>query len=49
MKYVSFAEIWFVKTSTRIVKYQSRVVKLNLVNFSFIDIQMLFECPVVYK
>ena len=29
MKYVFFAKIWFVKTSTRIVKYDSRVVKLN--------------------
>ena len=29
MKYVFFAEIWFVKTSTRIVKYESRVVKSN--------------------
>ena len=24
-----YAKIWFVKTSTRIVKYKSRVVKLN--------------------
>ena len=29
VKYVFFAKIWFVKTSTGIVKYESRVVKLN--------------------
>ena len=29
VKYVSFAKIWFMKTSTRIVKYESRVVKSN--------------------
>ena len=28
-KYVSSTEIWFVKTATRIVKYESRVVKPN--------------------
>ena len=26
---MSFAKIWFVKTSTRIIKYESRVVKSN--------------------
>ena len=29
MKYICFAEIWFVKTSTGIVKHESRVIKLN--------------------
>ena len=29
MKNVFYTKIWFVKTSTRIVKYKSRVVKLN--------------------
>ena len=29
VKCVSFAEIWFVKTSTRIVKYEPLVIKLN--------------------
>ena len=29
MKYVFFAKIWFVKTSIKIVKYESRVVKSN--------------------
>ena len=32
VKYVFFAKIWFLKTSTRIVKYESRVVKANLVS-----------------
>ena len=27
--YMFFAKIWFVKTSTRLVKYKSRVVKSN--------------------
>ena len=30
VKYVFSAKIWFVKTSTKIVKYESRVVKSNL-------------------
>ena len=29
VKYVLSAKIWFVKALTRIVKYESRVVKLN--------------------
>ena len=29
MKYLFSTKIWFVKTSTRIVKYEPRVVKLN--------------------
>ena len=29
MKYICLAEMWFVKTSTRIVKHESQVVKLN--------------------
>ena len=29
VKYVFLAKTWFVKTSTRIVKYESRVVKSN--------------------
>ena len=29
MKFAFSAKIWFVKTSTRIVKYESRVFKLN--------------------
>ena len=29
VKYVFSAEIWFVKTSTRVVKYKSQVIKLN--------------------
>ena len=32
VKYVFSDEIWFVKTSTRIVKYKSQVVKLSPVN-----------------
>ena len=34
VKYVFFAKIWFLKTSTRIVKYESRVVKANPVSCS---------------
>ena len=29
MKYRFSAEIWFVKTSTRVVRFESRVIKLN--------------------
>ena len=32
VKYVLSAKIWFMKTSTRIVKYESRVVRLNSVS-----------------
>ena len=51
VKYVFSAEIWFVKTLTRIVKYKSRVVKSNPVlvisgnsHFSYIiqNLHLLF-------
>ena len=32
VKYVSSVEIWFVKTSTRIIKFEPRVIKLNPVS-----------------
>ena len=41
VKYKSFAEIWFVKTSTRIVKYESRVVKSNPVRCEQKDLGIL--------
>ena len=29
MKYAFSAKIWFMKTSTKIMKYESRIIKLN--------------------
>ena len=39
--YVFFAKMWFVKTSTRIVKCESRVVKSNPVHYSCILLKMV--------
>ena len=52
MKYVFFAKIWFVKTSTRIEKYESRVVKSNPtdgVYFWRMEIKMINNCDVFIK
>ena len=42
MKYVFSAKIWFVKTSTRIVKYESRVAKSNAEYAPFSSIVKFF-------
>ena len=43
MKYVFFAKICFMKTSTRIMKYESRVVKWNP------DSSLLFQPSLVLQ
>ena len=41
VKYVFSAKIWFVKTSTKIVKYESQVVKSNLARGTFTELFMI--------
>ena len=45
VKYVFFAKIWFVETSVRIVKYESRIVKSNPVESLWIreNIGVIYE------
>ena len=47
MKYKFLAEIWFMKTSTRIVKYESQVVKPNPVYVISIPSKILNSDPLL--
>ena len=50
MKHVFSAKIWFVKTSSRIMKDKSRVVKTNPVTvYLFGRIEVMFFCATKKK
>ena len=44
MKYVFSTEIWFGKTSTRVMKYESQVIKLNPVKYEKVSEQYEQDC-----